>query len=128
MSLLFKTNRERSEYAALATENPRLFDLVHDLVEYVFTMLHKDVVLTSVHRTPEEQAALYAQAGHKVLVSKHFSWEAVDLRSSIYTADEIVGITNYLRSQYKDVFVLYHELEGNTYHFHLALSKPAASP
>ena len=121
----FKNPRERSEYAELATKNPKLFDLLHDLVSYVQDTFKKDVVLTSVYRTAEEQAALYAKAVHKVLKSDHMSWEAVDLRSSIYTKGEIDSIVAYLNTKYKNRdgrrVALYHSVPGNVPHFHISL-------
>jgi hypothetical protein len=123
--LTFKTPREREEYAQLPQKCPKLFALVVDLAHYVEEMLKKDVVLTSVYRTPDEEAELYKESEHKVIHSAHFTWNAVDLRSSIYTPDEIQGITNYLNSRYKNIdgrpMVIYHRLTGNAFHFHIQL-------
>lgn len=123
MSLVFKEPRLQDEWAQLATKNPKLHDLVIDLTQYVADMLKKDVVLTSIYRTAEEQAALYAVSLHKVLDSPHMHWNAVDLRSTVYTEDEIRGIINYINAWYKNAngkpVVIYHVVPGNAYHFHI---------
>ena len=103
------------------------FDTIPGVTEDVTDIILnlKDVVLTSVYRTPEEQAALYAQSVHKVLKSDHMSWEAVDLRSSIYTPEEITAISAYLTAKYKNKdgrrVVLFHTVPGNAPHFHVCL-------
>lgn len=125
MGLGFKTERERTEYGDLPKNNSKLFALLIDLVSYVHDMFDKDVVLTAIYRTPEEEAALYQTTVDKIIHSPHFDWNAFDLRSSIYTADEIQGIENYVKSKYKNangsVVVLYHTLPGNAFHFHFQL-------
>lgn len=122
MALGFKTNRVRDEYAQLLVKNPRLFYLLSELTMYVQAKYKKDVVLTSILRTPEEQADLYKNSQKKVVNSPHLTWEAVDLRSSIYTDEEIQDILVYVNGRVKNPdgkvsFV--HAIPGNASHFHI---------
>lgn len=122
MALGFKTNRIRDEYAQLLVKNPRLFYLLSELTMYVQARHKKDVVLTSILRTPEEQADLYKNSQKKVVKSPHLTWEAVDLRSSIYTEEEVKDILAYINGRIKNPdgkqsFV--HAIPGNVDHFHV---------
>jgi uncharacterized protein YcbK (DUF882 family) len=125
MSLKFKTNVERDQYAELGTKNPKLVDLLIDLTDFVSSTFKKDVVLTSVYRSPEQQADLYKNSERKVVNSAHSTYEAVDLRSFIYTQNEIEAICSYLNAKYKNAnkkpVALYHSIAGGAPHFHVAL-------
>lgn len=127
MSLKFKTDKIRDEYAQLASKNPALLELIVELTGHVADTFQKDVMLTSVYRTPVEQANLYALSVKKVITSLHSSWEAVDLRSWIYTDSEIDSIVAYLNTRYKNKsgrnVALYHAIAGGVPHFHIALEK-----
>lgn len=126
--LSFKTDREREEYGQLPAQNMGLFNLIHDLVDYVDREMHKDVVLTSIKRTAEQQEALYASSDHKVINSPHLTWDAVDLRSWVYTEAEINAIIAYLNAKYKNsngkVVAMIHAITNGAMHFHLQLYKP----
>lgn len=121
----FKTPKVRDDYTQLGTKNPALLELLIDLAECVQLMFKKPIVLTSVHRNQAEQDALYAAGGNKAPKSAHSTWEAVDLRDSIYTKNEIDFIVNYLNTKYKNAngkkVALHHKIAGNVAHFHVAL-------
>jgi uncharacterized protein YcbK (DUF882 family) len=123
--LAFKTNRIRDEYSQLPKENPGLFELVVDLADYVAQHTKQDLTLTSILRTPEEQAALYAQSQVKVEKSAHLTWEAVDLRSLVFTKAEIADICGYLNAKYKNengkTIAFCHTVINNAPHFHVQL-------
>ena len=123
----FKTPKERDDYTQLANKNPKLLDLVIDLAECVELMFKKPIVLTSVHRSQDEQDKLYAAGGNKAPKSAHSTWEAVDLRDKIYTKHEIDFIVNYLNTKYKNEngkkVCLHHAIPGNANHFHIYLAK-----
>lgn len=124
MSLAFKTNRIRDEWVELATKNHALSELIIDLADYV-KQFKQDLTLTSILRTPEEQAALYVNATSKVEKSAHLTWEAVDLRSLVFTKDEIKDICAYLNGKYKNangkVVAFCHTVAGGAPHFHVQL-------
>jgi hypothetical protein len=106
-------------------KNPKLLDLLIDLSEFCELMYKKNIVLTSVFRDETEQAELYKQSTHKVLKSAHGTYEAVDLRSSTFTAHEIETICSYLNTKYKNKngkkVAIAHAIPGNVMHFHIAL-------
>jgi hypothetical protein len=127
MPLLFKTPRIRDEYAQLPQKNERLFELVVDLAQHVQDTYKLDLTLTSIYRTADEQAALYAQSLHKVLKSDHMTFEAVDLRSLVFTKAEIDALVAYINGKWKNAdgrpVALYHTVVGNAPHFHIGLRR-----
>lgn len=120
MSIQFKTDRIRDEYSQLISKNSKLFTMLEDIERFISETLNKDVVITSIYRSPEENAALYN--GNPPKSIPHTTWEAFDLRSSVYTDDEINKILAYVTSNYKNTNgktpALYHVIPGNVYHFH----------
>jgi len=123
--LKFKTPAQREQWVAMGTKNPALVDLVIDVSEYITLMFGKETVLTSILRTPEEQAALYAASPTKVVNSPHLTYEAVDLRSSLYTPEEIASICAYLNLTYRNAngkkVAIFHKIPGNVDHMHIQL-------
>lgn len=121
----FKTTRIRDEFSELITKNKALFELLVDLAQHIHDVYKKDVVLTSIYRDDAEQADLYKSAVKKVLKSAHATYEAVDLRSWLYTDAEIQAIVAYLNAKYKNkngkLVALFHTVPGNAAHFHVAL-------
>lgn len=127
MSISFKTNKERDQYVELGTKNPALVELLIDLEAYIRVNLKKNIVITSVYRSPEEQAALYKQSTHKVKNSDHTLYQAVDLRSWLYSPAEIEQICTYLNKKYKNAsgakVAMCHAITGGAMHFHIALQR-----
>ena len=123
--LSFKTSRERDEYAALREHNPKLQDMLIDLVPYVQNKMGKDVVVTSIYRSPDEQNELYTNEPKKVPNSPHETWQAADLRSSIYTQAERDDICSYLNTHWHNangkIVAFCHAIAGNVMHFHISL-------
>lgn len=121
----FKTDNEREEFAQLGTKNPKLLDLLIDAGEFTVAMYNKPIVITSIYRSPEEQAALYSQSSVKVPNSPHMSWEAADLRSSTFDEHERTRICEYLNLRYSNKngkkVAFCHAIAGQAYHFHVAL-------
>lgn len=123
--LTFKTPNERDEWSQLLNKNIGLFDLIIDLTAYVDDKYGKDVVLTSVYRDAAEQNQLYKDEPKKVPNTPHSTWEAVDLRSSIYSEQERAEICEYLNKKYKNAngkkVAFVHAVTGGALHFHVAL-------
>lgn len=120
----FKTERVEKEWAYLEEVNKPLHMLIEMLESFVTLELHKDVTLTSIFRSKEEQAALYVNvpSDKKVLDSPHMHWRAVDLRSSDFTDAEIKRMLTFLNAfRYMEgrSVALYHTIAGNVAHFHV---------
>ena len=122
--IAFKTPRIRDEYTQLPQKNPKLFELVVDLAAFV-ERYGQDLTLTSILRTPEEQAALYKPGTPAPAKSAHLSWEAVDLRSLVFKKEEIDEICAYLNQKYKNAngkpVAFCHTVAGGAPHFHVQL-------
>lgn len=124
--LQFKTQRIRDEYAQLPTKNPKLFELLIALEYYTRDTFKKDVVITSILRTKEENDALYVNTpvDKRPKSQPHCDWKAADIRSTIYTEQEIRFMLDYLNKRYPNTngkpAALYHTIAGGAPHFHLA--------
>ena len=121
----FKTSAERDQYVELATKNPKLSELLIDLDDMIGRNYKKNMVITSIYRSPEEQAALYAKSAHKVPNSPHMTYEAVDLRSWTFTDVERDEIISYLNKRYTNPdgrrVSMCHAITGGAIHFHIQL-------
>lgn len=119
----FKTDRVKNEYAELLKKNQRLYRIIECLAQFTTLEFGKGIVITSIFRTPEEHAELYKQTTNPPATSPHMTWNAVDLRSSIYTDIEIQRMLKFLNCfLYKGgakPTAIYHVILGNTYHFHI---------
>ena len=123
--LQFKTERIKTEWEnELEGKNAKLKRLVAILAEFVALELGKDVVLTEIFRSNEEYKALYASNPSAMPKRPpHTLWQAVDLRSSIYTDVEVKRILEFLKqfrfyAGQRSVGV-YHQIAGNVMHFHV---------
>jgi hypothetical protein len=135
MALDWKTGRIKAEWNELPVHNARLARIVKLLVEYVDLEMGKNVVLTEILRTSDETQKLYAAtvvAGGAVPSWRpHEIWNAVDLRSSLYTDREIEKIVAFLNqfTVYKGQrrCAVFHAIRGGAPHMH-AQCPPAESP
>lgn len=115
----------------LDKKNPELYDLILDVCQYVKSDICKDVVITMINRTQEEQDELYKDSEKykaKKFYSPHQFGHAADLRSSIYSKEEIDKIVKYVNDKYNATnfykpSALYHEVGNNGLHFHIQYSK-----
>ena len=117
----FKTEREKLEYPLLQKNNIKLFFILNDVATYVANKFKKDIVVTEIFRTEEENLAIYGYQKSNV----HMYWRGVDLRSSTFTPEEIEDVVAYVNKKYpydkKETHktALYHMVDNNSYHFHL---------
>lgn len=124
----FKTDRIKDEYSQLHESNNRLWQLIYTLSQFTELEFNKDVVLTCIYRTEEENNALYAETPpeKRPPTSPHCSWKAVDLRSTIYTDTEITRMLEFLNCfRYQGgqrKVAIYHLINGNTWHMHIQYS------
>lgn len=125
MSINFKTVRIRNEYIQLHNENRDLFNLIDETCMWVSNNLQKDITITSIYRTKEENDALYAKTPKDQWPKHqpHCEWKAVDLRSYDFEPKELEAICTWINKTYpnplKRTTAFVHEVAGNTYHFHI---------
>lgn len=134
------SQRLKDELIELRTKNKPLLDLIVDLYHYVEDNLHKDVVITMIYRTPQEQDSIYSGTyrGSRAYdtnpwKSPHQVWTAIDIRTSIYSSTEINQIRDYINNKYNSsnyykTTAMYHEVikaDGTSlaHHFHIQFSK-----
>lgn len=125
MALQPKDERINKELPELFKQNPAMAQLIACLTFFVEREFKKDVVVTSVYRTAQEQADLYKDVPEdkKVLNSPHCRWEAFDFRTSIFTPREKERLLTFLncftyQGGQRKVFMI-HTIAGNVEHAHV---------
>lgn len=132
-----KSKRIGDEFQLLTQKNPALAQLILDLTDFVRVEFRKDVMMTMIYRTQNEQWDLYKKTdGAKTKrTSPHMRWEAVDLRDWIYTAHEKAAIEKWLHKHYDATNQLaklgsgsrtywLHRIKGQALHFHIQYKGP----
>lgn len=120
----FKTKRQCDDFAKLGINNPKLLNIITLLDHYTILQLKKEITITDVFRTKEEFDSLYSAtpAENRPKDSPHCHWNAVDIRSSDFTSEEIKDMLQFLNtfknSNGKPV-AIYHAISGNVNHFHV---------
>ncbi len=122
----FKTPRIEREFNELPLRNKRLLILLQMASQYSEFEFRKEITITDLYRTPEENAKIYASSTEPVN-RPHTLWEGADLRSSIYKPNEIYKFVNFLNlfTSYggKRITAFCHTVPGGAPHFHLQTSK-----
>ncbi len=131
--LKFKDNAARliEELAALEQSNRPLFDLLQDVANFVSSTYKKEFIITMIGRTDAEQDAIYKDDPKykiKKFKSPHQFSHAADIRSSIFSSDEIKGIEDYLNNKYNGInyykWTARNHIVGNgAFHFHIQYAK-----
>lgn len=118
--------RLKSELDTLKSKNKGLYDVLFDIADWVKDNLKKELVVTGIFRTDEEQAAIYKNdAKYKVrpFKSPHQFYDAFDLRDSTFTKDEIPKIVKYVNDTYNPKnsykFTAMDHNVGAGWHFHI---------
>ncbi len=101
--------------------NPKLAPLVKQIVieaaDYAKKHWNWDFVITSIHRTAEEDAALHASG-------IHVDWRAVDVRTHDQTQPAVDDVANHINGKYvydparPNLKVCFKEPHGNGVHAH----------
>jgi hypothetical protein len=131
MALLTKTQRIANELSQLPIHNPKLRMILDLAWQYVWIEFKKDLTVTELFRTPEENHALYLETikngGKEPDWRPHTQWMAFDLRSSNLIPSEISKLLSFLNlitvfsGQRK--CAVYHTIQGNVAHFHVQSDK-----
>jgi hypothetical protein len=129
----FKNDSERlkAEWVTLASKNTLLTSLLSDLATYIRTKFNKDLIITMIYRTPDEQAEIYKDDPKfkvKPFKSPHTFWHSADIRSSTFTPEEIKQIEDYLNVKYKKSnyygwTARNHKVGNGAEHFHIQITK-----
>lgn len=106
----FKTPKVAAQFNLLPIHNRRLRKVLDMLALYCELEFRKDVVVTEILRTEEENRAVGG-----IPNSPHCVWNAADIRSSTFEPDEVAKIEKFLncvtyRNNGKKTFV-YHEVK-----------------
>ena len=124
--------RLKTELIKLRKYNRPLLKLIIDLYHWVEDKYGKDVILTMIFRTQEEQDNLYKGITNSKNIkydeypwkSPHQFWHAIDIRSRVYNEDEIEEIVRYLNNKYNATIyygktAVVHEVGDYGMHFHI---------
>jgi len=91
--------------------------IVDDAAGYAKTTHNWDFVITSIHRTPAEDAALHASG-------IHIEWRAVDMRTRDQKQEAIDDVAHYVNKKYAydptrpHLKVCFKEMHGSAAHAH----------
>lgn len=99
----------------------RVKALLEDLAWFVRNTMQKDVVITCLIRTAEENKAV-----NGVPNSAHLSGRAADIRSTIYTEEEIGVINAYLTKIWGPLVYFKWHNSGSGMHIHININKAYA--
>ena len=129
--------RLRREFQELQVKNQALAALMHDLAEFIEVKFKKDIVITMIFRTQQEQWDLYKKTdGAKTKrTSPHMRWDAVDIRDWVYTDAEKKAIGAFLKGNYDATNRMaplgsgsrtywLHAIKGQAMHFHIQYRGP----
>jgi hypothetical protein len=127
----FKTNRIAKEFKELYNKNNDLHELAVDLSHFIKSTFNKELVITMIYRTDQEQDDIYKNDPKykvKKFKSPHQFWQAIDVRSSIFDKLEISKIEDYLNKKHNSTnyyswTARCHTVPGQAYHFHLQFVK-----
>jgi DNA polymerase II small subunit/DNA polymerase delta subunit B len=94
----FKTPRIEAEFNELEIKNKRLYYIIKDTNNYTVKKYKKNITLTEVYRTQEEQNRYYK--GKPKFKSPHQRWLAVDIRTHNFTKQQVQNIVKYINNKY----------------------------
>lgn len=133
MDTKFWDIKDESEIEELKYIHPYLLLIFADLTRFCYDSKLPAPVISCLARTKVEEAQAGAES------TSHLTRRALDLRSSIYTKQQIDTICNYLNtnwgakygaknSQGQIRLAIYHRVEGGAFHMHLQISAIFALP
>ncbi|MEK9281205.1 hypothetical protein MTR72_16545 [Bradyrhizobium sp. ISRA442] len=125
--------RLRREYSELHHYNPKLCDILLKLQHFVETNFHKNVTITQIERSQEENDRIYKSDKTKMhRKTAHGVWAAVDIRSSDFNEtqiSEMLAFLNAYNSSNSNPIKggntgLYHAVAGGAAHIHIQYAPP----
>ena len=132
MAILVKNQSPRliDEIWEMKEKNRPLLKLLFDIRNYCRDNFGKDVVITMIYRTDDEQDMIYRdnpKYQKKKFKSPHQFYHALDLRSRTFTQEEIDELVQYLNDTYNDSnyyrFTAMCHNVGHGDHFHVQYYK-----
>lgn len=107
MAIKVKNGSQRliEEIWELKKMNRPLLNVLFDIRDYCRDNFGKDVVITMIYRTDDEQDMIYRDNERyqkKKFKSPHQFYTAFDLRSKTFTLNEIEELVNYLNQKYNN--------------------------
>jgi len=123
--LKFKSAQLKQQFYHLAQTDPRIRALVGELALWVEKLFEKDLAITCVWRTPEEQKQIYGE----VKPSAHFcspQCRAVDIRAhrGLFTQHELENMGSFVNKYFyrrDGLWSIRLHGEGDNFHIHLAV-------
>jgi hypothetical protein len=120
------SERLKEELKGLLKSNKYLHDILYDVAGFCKEKFDKEVVVTEILRTQEEQDKYYAKDEayqKKKKTSPHQLGHALDLRDWTFTKDQIKEIVEYVNGKFNKTnsyawTALDHNV-GQGYHFHI---------
>jgi hypothetical protein len=97
------SNRLREEMEELKLRNEYLYNILLDCGNFCQKYFNKNVVVTMIYRTDEEQDSIYKDDPKyklKKFKSPHQFYHAFDLRSSSFDTEQIEKLVKYLNGLY----------------------------
>lgn len=131
MAIQLKDNSTRlaEELVQLSERNQSLQEVLENLASFASLEFNKDVIITAIYRTQEEQDKIYKGKVNARGVSydanpwksPHQLWEAIDIRSTVYNSQEIqrmLAFLNCFKYRQNQPVAIYHNV-GLGDHFHI---------
>jgi len=128
----FKNDSQRlkKEFLDLVKLNLPLRSILEDLNIFVNLEFDKNLVITMINRTQEEQDRIYkdnAKYKKKKFKSPHQFLHATDIRSRTFTSEEVTKIENYLNTKWNSSnyyrWTAKNHTVGLGLHFHIQYFK-----
>lgn len=127
------TFKDPNEIHELTVVHPYLLLVLSGLVAYVHDRGYPPPVITCLARTPDEDDAVGAES------DSHSTLRAFDVRSSVYTQDQIEDICDYMNKEFaqyaavsaktgRNILALHHKVAGGAMHFHIQIHRRFALP
>lgn len=126
------SDRMKREFDDLNDHNPNLRTLLEDLNHFVNDNFKKELVITMIFRTQEEQDAIYAndeKYKKKKFKSPHQLMHGVDIRSETFSQEEKDKMVEFLNNKGKELSNYYswtakvHQVGQGALHFHIQYVK-----
>ena len=111
--------------------------ILYDLQNHVAQKYHKNITITQIDRSQDENDQIYKNTTKKHRKTAHGVWAAVDVRSRDFTVPEIEEMISFLNSFYNSTnsnplkggnTAMCHEIPGHGMHFHIQYAPPLRHP